>query len=536
MTYMRRHTNKSSYPVTRKVSEKQVKNDCGAYVFYTSIWTALNRFLVLGIEGNSYYVDEEKKFDRSNKALNACLKEDGVRTVNEIVRVSDEGLAVKNDPAIYALAVASVDTNLETRKAAFAALHKVCRIGTHLYMFETFRKDLGGGWGRLHKETVANWFTEKKPERLAYQVAKYKQREGWSARDLLRKSHPVAKDPIYDAIFKWVVSEGKENKEGLPEFLEACNRIKGANIKEALKLITEYRLPREVLPTELLKNTKVWETMLKDMPLTATIRNLGKMSSLGILSLNSTNQYTVIDRITNKEILRKARMHPISLLIAMFTYKRGQGVRGSLSWKVNSVIVSALEDAFYKSFEVLEPTGKRYMLGLDVSPSMGNTWGRTELTTIGLDAKTLSAAMAMVTLRSEKYKAFIKGYCHQLVDLKIDKNMSLEQVKRKLENSNWGATDCSAPIVWALKEKVPVDVFITYTDSDTNSGRHPMAALKEYRQKMGIPAKIIVCATEPHRFSIADPDDPGSLNICGFDSSTPKIISEFSKEEMPQEI
>jgi 60 kDa SS-A/Ro ribonucleoprotein len=172
------------------------------------------------------------------------------------------------------------------------------------------------------------------------------------------------------------------------------------------------------------------------------------------------------------------------------------------------------------------------MLGLDVSPSMGSTWGRTELAALGLDAKTIAAAMAMVTLRTEKYNSFIKGYCHQLVDLGIIANMSLEQVKRKLENRNWGSTDCSAPMVWALKEQVPVDVFITYTDNDTNSGRHPMATLKEYRDKMGIPAKMIVCGTEPHKFSIADPDDPGCLDICGFDSSTPKVISEFSKEEI----
>lgn len=529
---MRTHTNKKNYQVTRKANERQVKNDCGAYVYKTSIWTSLNRFLVLGIEGNSYYVSDVKKFDRSNKVLLKCLKENGVRTVNEIVRVSDEGLAVKNDPAIFALAKASMSTDLKTRKAAFAALPKVCRIGTHLYMFEAFRKDLEGGWGRTHKESIAKWFTDKDPRKLAYQVAKYKQREGWSARDLLRKSHPVAENPVHDAIFKWVVSEGKEVKEGLPEFLHACNEVKNAPLKRALEIIREYRLPREVLPTELLNDKDVWSVMLESMPITATIRNLGKMSSIGILGPNSAGQKLVCERITNTENLRRGRVHPMNILIAQRTYMRGEGVRGSLSWKISPTIVSALEDAFYESFKTVEPTGKRYMLGLDVSPSMGSTWGRSELQQLGLDAKTIAAAMAMVTLRTEKYNSFIMGYCDKLVDLEINKNMSLDQVKKKLERHNWGSTDCSKPMLWAAKNKVPVDVFVTYTDNDTNTGRHPMATLEEYREKMDIPAKMIVCATEPHRFSVADPDDAGCLDICGFDSSTPRIISQFSMEEI----
>jgi 60 kDa SS-A/Ro ribonucleoprotein len=91
-------------------------------------------------------------------------------------------------------------------------------------------------------------------------------------------------------------------------------------------------------------------------------------------------------------------------------------------------------------------------------------------------------------------------------------------------------TDCSLPMLFALQNKIMIDTFIIYTDNDTNSGSiHPAVALDKYRQMSGIPAKLIVCATEVSEFSVADPDDAGSIDIAGFDSSVPQIISEFSK-------
>ena len=91
-----------------------------------------------------------------------------------------------------------------------------------------------------------------------------------------------------------------------------------------------------------------------------------------------------------------------------------------------------------------------------------------------------------------------------------------------------GATDCAVPMIHALNNKIKYDVFIIYTDSETWVGDiHPSEALKKYRDKMGIDAKLIVCATRSTNFSIADPKDKGMLDIGGFDSSAPTIISEF---------
>ena len=53
-------------------------------------------------------------------------------------------------------------------------------------------------------------------------------------------------------------------------------------------------------------------------------------------------------------------------------------------------------------------------------------------------------------------------------------------------------------------------------------------ALEQYRQKFGIPAKLIVVGMTSNGFSIADPNDAGMLDVVGFDTATPNIISEFA--------
>jgi len=80
----------------------------------------------------------------------------------------------------------------------------------------------------------------------------------------------------------------------------------------------------------------------------------------------------------------------------------------------------------------------------------------------------------------------------------------------------------------ALAKKIPADVFIVITDSETWAGhKHPTVALQEYRNKMGIDAKLIVMGLVSNGFSIADPSDAGQLDVVGFDASVPQVIAQF---------
>lgn len=108
---------------------------------------------------------------------------------------------------------------------------------------------------------------------------------------------------------------------------------------------------------------KVWAALLENMPMTAMIRNLGKMSTIGLLKPLSANAATVCKRLKDETLLKRARIHPFNVLLALKTYESGRGDKGKLQWEVNQTIVQALDSAFYASFKVRGCSLFMYELG-----------------------------------------------------------------------------------------------------------------------------------------------------------------------------
>src|ERR1700678_654947 len=180
-----------------------VPNSAGGYAFAIDDWVRLDRFLILGSEGGSYYAGE-RALTRDNAAsVLRALQSDGERAVARIVEISTCGRAPKNDPALFALALAASADELATRRAALAALPEVARTGTHLFQFAELVQG-SRGWGRALRRAVGAWYLSQPVDRLAYQLVKYRQRGGWSHRDLLRLAHPETADPARAALLDWV--------------------------------------------------------------------------------------------------------------------------------------------------------------------------------------------------------------------------------------------------------------------------------------------------------------------------------------------
>jgi 60 kDa SS-A/Ro ribonucleoprotein len=86
----------------------------------------------------------------------------------------------------------------------------------------------------------------------------------------------------------------------------------------------------------------------------------------------------------------------------------------------------------------------------------------------------------------------------------------------------------------AKAQKIPADVFIIITDSETWAGQtHPTVALQQYRNEMKIDAKLIVMGLVANEFTIADPTDAGQLDVVGFDSAVPQVIAQFIGVDEP---
>jgi 60 kDa SS-A/Ro ribonucleoprotein len=511
----------------------QVPNSDGAAVWAVDDFTRLERFLILGSEGGSYYASEQKLTKENAQAVQRAIKTDGLRVVKTIVAISDGGRAPKNDPAIFALALCAKLGDEATRAAAYKALPAVCRIGTHLYHFVAFCEAIqgGGGWGRGMRRAVGNWFNERAVNDLAMQMLKYQARDGWSSRDLLRLAHPTLKTEDHKALYRWA-TQGYDDvqAEGLivPPVISAFEEAKTATeLSRVLKLITDYKLPREGIPTQWLTKPEVWEAMLPHMGLTAMIRNIATMTRVGLVAPLSKTTKEIIAKLGDSTALKKARIHPIQVLSALLTYQSGRSVRGSSTWTPVQPVVDALDGAFYGTFKNVEPTGKDTLLAIDVSSSM--TWGNIAGVP-GLTPRSGSAAMALITANVET-SYHIMGFARELVDLPISPSMRLDQVIKVIDSTPMGSTDCAKPFTTAQSRKWPVEVFHVYTDSETNNygGEQPAQALKKYRKSSGINAKSAVIAMVSNGFTIADPNDAGMLDVVGFDTATPAVLADFAR-------
>jgi len=414
-------------PQSVQTKPAQVKNDAGGFVYTADQWVHLNRFMILGSESNSYYVGAEAKTFEAYEVIQACLKADGKRVVDMAVEVSQGGYAPKNDAAIWVLSMACAPkyASADVNKYALEHVYLVCRTLSHLYQFVEMVQQ-SRGWGRGLRSAVAKWFEFMGFHGAAYQAIKYRQRNGWTGRDILRLAHVPIINAELNAIFRWLTGNSTEHiytvkrvsKVGvreetypalnkfLPDIIRAFETVqmmqvsgqvqktgeweKGAPSEnpleamtgglapvvqaetveaETMRLIEKFGLTWEMLPTQMLNSAKIWEALIPHMPYTALQRNLATMTRAGVFASKEMVKL-VAERLTNQEAIVKARIHPINLLAAQMTYAQGKGMRGGNEWTPVRQITEALDAAFPLAFKAIEPTGLNILVAIDVSSSM----------------------------------------------------------------------------------------------------------------------------------------------------------------------
>jgi len=518
-------------PQHQKATAKQVANSAGGYVFALDDVARLRRFLILGVDGGTYYTSAHALAVDNVKVLERLASEDPRTLVDTIVQVSTSGAAPRQNPALFALAYAT--SVPQSRDAALGALPQVARTGSHLFTFARYVEQFRG-WGRGLRRAVGSWYTGRDADSLAYQAVKYRQREGWSHRDLLRLAHPRTDDASLRATFDWITHAGLG--ETTPALIEGFIKAQQATDAAAwARIVRDYCLTWEMLPAAALTQPVVWEALLDvGVPMTALMRQLPRLTRLGLLPAIGGRTQEVCAQLTDARRLRAARVHPISVLVAQRTYASGTSYRGTTEWTPTTKVTDALDAAFYAAFGAVEPSGRRTMLALDVSGSMD--WS---VSGMGITAREASAALALVQLATEP-EAVAYGFSDAgtasswrnpaLTPLDISPRRRLDNALAVVDAIPMGGTDCALPMLYAIKQKLEVETFVVYTDNETWAGKvHPYQALRRYRERSGIDARLIVVGMTSTGFSIADPDDPGMLDVVGFDAAVPNLISEFSR-------
>ena len=334
---------------------------------------------------------------------------------------------------------------------------------------------------------------------------------------------------------------GKKHHQQLTQLQQVAHLLKhlhavhqageATNVALACALIRSGRLVREHIPTVLFGSREIWATLLETMPLEALLRNLGKMTQNGVAG----DKYKeIVARMTDQTAILKARIHPIKVLVASKVYKNGHGDLGSLSWVPNHFISNAFTQLYQLSYGTITPTGQSIMVAVDVSGSMSSAVLGSKV----LTCRDASIAMALLYLETEKNVSIV-AFSDGLTDMstpsrnQLQRGMTIDQALSATSGMAFSSTDCVLPILHAIKHKLKIDAFIVLTDNETYApNEHPQSALVRYRQLMGTETKLIVIGMTGNCFTIVDPNDRKTLNLAGFDTSTPEIASMFLRGEI----
>lgn len=568
-------TTHTQMEVAESSGVKTVENNAGGQSFQVSREQMFLRFLILGSDKPQYYTssgnEKESNLEHLTNILMMIEEGMGLNMVKTMIDVSVNARAPKQTYTFIALALCSLNNDLDLKTAANDAVQKICRIPTHLFEYVDLREKISlkmnktTGWGKAHRRTVGRWYNEHKGSNeleLIKSCTKYANRHGYTHKDALRLCHSVpnsvARKIIYSYLAKGFeesqkiskkITEKSLSKGSLQKIAEVLDHIIAVEEAKSLKaddenkmceLILKHSLVREHVPSNLLNSKMVWTQLIQNMPLTALVRSLSKIGSLGITN-NEEQCQKIVDKICDKEIIERSKIHPIQLLVAHTIYSRGYGDKGSLSWSVNDKIVKALDQAFELSFKNVIPSNKRILNAIDVSGSMSSQCNGGS--GMPITCHQGAAVMALMMARVEPFCHSVcftvdpneRGYYSynrtpDLTELPLRKETTLDEAFKMTQKHNFGMTDCAIPMIYALEKGLEIDTFIVYTDSETYYGKiHPFEALKKYRKEMNLPHSKLVCVgMQSNGFTIADPTDIGMLDVIGFDSATPEIITNFS--------
>ncbi|XP_062617677.1 RNA-binding protein RO60-like [Saccostrea cucullata] len=565
--------------------QEQVLNKAGKFVFQTGLETDLVHFLQFGHRGKLYTAEYHRiKLQDAECVTELIKKGSGKQAVKIIKQFCERNLAYKQEYPIFALAICCRSSDLDTKREAYDSLPSVCRIPTHLFRFIKNCQEINNqidktsGWGRAHRQAINDWYIRHGAEertlcRLASHLTKYGKRSGWTHRSVLRRAHikvnknyPRLNVKKNNPALKYLIMLGTKGKKfadddaftiaeqkkedygssALAKVKSFIDRVeearKSQNAGQVRQLILKHKLTREHISNRFLNDKEVWKALIRHMPMTAMIRNLGKMSKLGCFEEHdSFEENLVLDKLKDTELISKANVHPITFQIALNQYKTGKSrertlsinrkSRTALTWTVSQGVVEALEKGFIVACRRYTPTKKNILLSVEVGRSLEDT---LPIYVRGMQSlQTLDAAMTMIKIMKQ-----IEPSCEVIVFTKsglalpVDSSQCHDDIYEILQESS--ATDGSLAFKYALENrKYHYDAFIVLTNSEWSSSEnvHPSDAFKIYCDAVGTSRqnkpKLVVCNMVSSKVTIGDPKDCRTLTINGFDLHVPRVINDF---------
>nr|CAD7413306.1 unnamed protein product [Timema cristinae] len=286
---------------------------------------------------------------------------------------------------------------------------------------------------------------------------------------------------------------------------------------------------------------EIWNAIIPFLSLPDLVGNLKRLARLRLLKGNQPIVSKVVDALNNQATLADANLHPAQVLLALRNYENmNKNIplvlpTGHIVLPLPSLpqphvkVVHALNHLLTSSFKLLVPTGMRYLVAVDVRSQMvhGKCWQCSNVTPA--QAAILQALCLVKAERDVTVLAF--GADEVLIPVTLDREITLQQAQDRFKEIPNGPVDLTQPILWAKKNRKPVDVFVVLTDNQVKPGKvKPAVAIQQYRSALHLPnTKFVTCALSCSQIVVANPNDPLMLDIAGYDGHVPRIIEAFSR-------
>jgi 60 kDa SS-A/Ro ribonucleoprotein len=516
--------NPPNHPQSQPIPGREadmVKMRSGGYGFAQSDWDKLYSLLILGNETGSYYAGPEEMQKEHAEILQKLIQSDPAKVLNAAYDVSVNNLTLKNLYPVYALAALVKFGNAEIRRDVFRSLPKIARTGSDFLAFVAFLLELGVKFGRLNARGIAFWYLSKDARSLAYQMLKYQSRHGMDHSRVFRLAHVSAwankgvNGGLYAKITEWLKSGNTEQFHEEPGFEQvlAHKEIQtAATASYVSAVVAAKKLTHEMIPSQFQKEPLIWTALIPDMPYQALIRNLGRITAYG--ALNVTNELAVNTRIKDVETIKRSRVHPLSIMLALRQYAEGKGDKGSVSWQPNARVLDSLNAAFYAAMEAQEEREARVLVIVDVSSSMGRKLS-------GKNMWPHEAAAAMTLSAMHRYTVVdTLAVDTQVHALPISKSQRLDDAYRLLERTGGGGTDLAVAFQHITGQKKVYDAVLFLTDNESWAGyygrSHTAEAWIDYR-KVAPKARCLFIQMVANGYTVADPNDNTVRSATGFD-------------------
>lgn len=492
---------------------------------------------------------------------------------NIIENVSGANLLPRRENLFYvmALAATSDSANAEIKARVYRTVSLITKSDRDYFAFIRYytleRKNIPSG---LNK-SISRFYMSKEPIQLAKDVTEFKGYRGWKHKDLIKLSHAKSTVKCVAMVLTYILrdldkarseADASEECQSVLEILTDAWQIRSSSDeKKVLELLPKLKNYTEYqIHPNLHKSYPIWNVIVDRLTLKKVLAKLVFFYKCDFFQ-NEEFLTKIIKRVTNVELIRESKIHPIEVFIAARDFEKGgkakdpklvnyldeeedgkqlkkgtdpDYVKPNFSYieaPKCPKLVTALHKTLALSFGNVTSLGKRYMITIEVSEDMNKPTLKNKNITC-LEAAVL---MSMSIYKSEKNVTIGVFNGESITQITFEKGCNFPTALAKVKEAAHDYVGYGLPIDWASTKKKQVDVFLNLVHNiiprrvPKGVVCNPSSALEKYHNKKGSSpnTKLILHSLGRSSGTYFDSRHNYILNLHGFDENIAPVISAF---------